>query len=237
MGCATSIISRSDDSARDAKFIDDLASPQTVVLTKQHKKVLAENWEILSSDLSGRGSRIFHQIFGRNPLIKSIFSFGHLDGDELTADPRFKAHALRFMQAMGIVVENIDNYSEALTPLLNDLGRRHTQFKGFKPIYFNEFQDSILQVPPTHRHARSKYVTRTISVQNESVTVQTVQLYMVRDRDIGDSKNVSIETEKQTDRQTNKQTAELSNACDHFLSQCPTMSLINTQFIIIKFSD
>jgi len=26
-----------------------------------------------------------------------------------------------------------------VTPLLNELGRRHTHFKGFKPIYFNDF--------------------------------------------------------------------------------------------------
>jgi len=150
MGCATSIVSRPKDkeATKDSKFGDDilLSSPQAVVLTVQHKQVLVENWKILSSDLSGRGSRIFAQIFSRNPLIKTIFSFGHLDGDELQSDPRFKGHAFRFMQAMGIVIDNIDNYSEALTPLLNDLGRKHTQFKGFKPIYFNEFQDSILEV-------------------------------------------------------------------------------------------
>jgi len=64
-------------------------------------------------------------------------------------DPRFKGHAVRFMQAVQAVVDNIDNYHETVTPLLNDLGRRHTHFKGFKPIYFNDFQDSILQVRHT----------------------------------------------------------------------------------------
>jgi len=155
MGCATSIVSRSKDSAKEVKFSDDLLSPKSVVLTAQHKQVLVENWEILSSDLSGRGTRIFMQIFSRNPLIKSIFSFGHLDEDELLCDPRFKAHGVRFMSAMGIVVDNIDNYSEVMPPLLNDLGRRHTQYKGFKPIYFNEYQDSILQVRHTRAHTRT----------------------------------------------------------------------------------
>ena len=50
------------------------------------------------------------------------------------------------MQAVGAIVDNIDNYAEAVSPLLNELGRRHTQFKGFKPIYFNDFQDSIMEV-------------------------------------------------------------------------------------------
>jgi len=148
MGCATSVVSKSKDPITDVKLPDDV-SPPSVVLTEQHKKVIVKNWQILSSDLSGRGARIFFLIFGRNPLIKSIFSFGHLDGEDLMSDQRFKDHAFRFMQAVGVVVDNIENYDESLTPLLNDLGRRHTQFKGFKPIYFNDFQDSILEVGDT----------------------------------------------------------------------------------------
>lgn len=144
MGCATSLASNSNDLTK--LRVDDLQSPLSVVLTEQHKKVIVKNWKVLSSDLSGRGSRIFLLIFGRNPLIKSIFSFGHLEGEELVSDARFKGHAMRFMQAVEAVVVNIDNYHEAVTPILYDLGRRHTQFKGFKPIYFNDFQDSIMQV-------------------------------------------------------------------------------------------
>jgi len=146
MGCATSVVSRSSDSAKEAISVDDLPSPRKIVLTDQQQKVVVRNWSVLSSDLSGRGSRIFLLIFGRNPLIKSIFSFGHLDGEDLVSDPRFKSHARKFMEAVGNVIDNIDNFNEALAPLLNELGRRHTHFKGFKPIYFNEFQDSILQV-------------------------------------------------------------------------------------------
>jgi len=163
MGCAKSVESRSKDSTKEVKFADDLLSPQKVVLTEQHKKVIVKTWTILSTDLEGRGSRIFLLIFGRNPLIKTIFSFGHLEGEELVCDPQFKGHALRFMQAVGIVVDHIDNYSEALAPLLNDLGRRHTQFKGFKPIYFNDFQDSIMEVGDAQLTHRSENL---FAVQN-----------------------------------------------------------------------
>jgi len=156
MGCATSIASSSNDMSKEAKCVDDLETPPSVVLTEQHKKMIVKNWKVLSGDLSGRGSRIFLLIFGRNPLIKSIFSFGHLDGDELVSDPRFKGHALKFMQVVEAVVDNIDNYKEAVTPVLNDLGRRHTHFKGFKPIYFNDFQDSIMQVGDTHKTRTAK---------------------------------------------------------------------------------
>lgn len=129
-----------------ASVADDPFAPPEIVLTDQHKKVIVKNWKILSTDLTGRGSRIFMLIFARNPLVKSLFTCGHLEGDALLADPNFKGHASRFMQAVGAVVDNLDNYREALAPLLNDLGRRHVYFKGFKPIYFNDFQESIMQV-------------------------------------------------------------------------------------------
>ena len=37
----------------------------------------------------------------------------------------FKEHAIRFMQAIGVVVEHIDNYELRMSHLLRDLGRRH----------------------------------------------------------------------------------------------------------------
>ena len=49
------------------------------------------------------------------------------------------------MQAVGSLIDNFEDYSETLKPLFNQLGRQHVSFKGFKPIYFNDFQESIMQ--------------------------------------------------------------------------------------------
>lgn len=125
---------------------DDPYVTREIVLTEQQKSIIIKNWRVVSGDLIGRGSRIFQLIFARNPRLRVLFSCGHLHGEELVNDARFKGHALRFMQAVGAVVDNLDNYNEVLSPLLNDLGRKHVSFKGFKPIYFNDFQESIMQV-------------------------------------------------------------------------------------------
>lgn len=72
---------------------------EIVVLTAQQKRVIVGNWRLLKMDLIGRGSRIFQLIFARNPRVRALFACGHLDQDQMVKDPRFIAHATRFMQA------------------------------------------------------------------------------------------------------------------------------------------
>ena len=82
----------------------------------------------------------------RCPHIKELFPCGHLEGDDLTRDISFKGHASRFMQAVGAVIDNIDNYEQALSPLLNSLGRQHIHYRGFKYNYFDEFEEAMIHV-------------------------------------------------------------------------------------------
>lgn len=116
------------------------------IFTEKQKKIVIRNWKMLSNDLSGRGSKIFLRIFEMNPAVKKLFPCGHLEGEALLKDPHFKGHASRFMQAVGAVIDNIDNYEEALAPLLLGLGRQHIHFKGFQPDYWNSFESAILHV-------------------------------------------------------------------------------------------
>lgn len=148
MGCATSLTrSRfSNHKQMMNNHNDDLNVRAMVILSNNHKAQVLKTWKILSNDLTGRGKRIFLLIFQKNPRVKSLFPCGNLEGDALMKDPSFIGHASRFMQAVGAVVDNIDNYQNALAPLLNNLGRRHVYFKGFKPEYFNGFEEAILQV-------------------------------------------------------------------------------------------
>ena len=50
------------------------------------------------------------------------------------------------MQAVGAVVDNIDNYEKALSPLLNGLGRKHIHFAGFRAGYFDAFEEAMMYV-------------------------------------------------------------------------------------------
>ena len=44
-------------------------------------------------------------------------------------DVSFKGHASRFMNAVGAVVDNLQNLEETLTPLLVGLGENHVHFQ------------------------------------------------------------------------------------------------------------
>ena len=162
MGCATSASAiLSSNNNRDSASIngqqltvrplptttwdDDPYADKDIVLDAQQKRIVARQWRIVSNDIRGRGSRIFQLMFARNPRFRALFTFGHLEGEKLLNDQRFKDHSLRFMEAVGYVIDHFEDYSETSKPLFNQLGRQHVSFKGFKPIYFNDFQESIMQ--------------------------------------------------------------------------------------------
>ena len=115
-------------------------------LTEKEKILVRRNWKRLSCDLTERGAKVFLRIFSDNPNVKLLFPFKDLDGEELTKDVNFRGHASRFMQAVGAVVDNIDDFEQSLAPLLNALGQKHVHFKGFTPAHFNAFQDAMLAV-------------------------------------------------------------------------------------------
>ena len=109
-------------------------------------RILRDNWSILSVGKEERGQRIFLSIFDKNPLIKGLFPFKDLEGQELMDDPNFIAHASRFMGTLEVVMQNLDQYKEEVSPRLVSLGRTHTTFSGFKPGYFNHFEEAMLDV-------------------------------------------------------------------------------------------
>ncbi|KAK2148581.1 hypothetical protein LSH36_491g05001 [Paralvinella palmiformis] len=137
MGCTTSV------------HVSNVLHTQTDTargFTSHQKHVIIKTWRMLSNDLNGRGARIFLRIFRLNPEVKKLFPCGHLDGDELVKDPVFKGHATRFMQAVGAVIDNIDDYEQALLPLLNSLGRQHIHFRGFRYEQFDAFEEAMMYV-------------------------------------------------------------------------------------------
>ncbi|ELU04433.1 hypothetical protein CAPTEDRAFT_110047 [Capitella teleta] len=119
---------------------------QSVFLTDKDKLLIRRNWKHLACNLTERGARVFLRIFVDNPSVKDLFPFKKLQGEELTRDVNFRGHASRFMQAVGAVVDNIDDFEQSLAPLLNGLGRKHIDFHGFTPTHFNAFQDAMLAV-------------------------------------------------------------------------------------------
>ena len=112
--------------------------------TDRQMFIVRKTWKLLATDLTRRGSKVFVKIFELNPHVKGLFPFKNLDdANELLLDANFKGHASRFMNAVGAVVDNMDNLEESLAPLLIGLGENHVKFEGFKPEYFNSFSQAM----------------------------------------------------------------------------------------------
>ena len=135
MGCTSSILAN-----------NTTLPISTQAFTQQQKHLVLKTWSILNGDMKGRGTRIFLRIFQLNPDVKRLFPCRHLDGAELVQDSVFKGHAMRFMEYIGAVVDNIDHYEEALSPLLRSLGRQHIFYSGFRYHYFDAFEEAMMHV-------------------------------------------------------------------------------------------
>ncbi|KAI0232717.1 hypothetical protein LSAT2_016973, partial [Lamellibrachia satsuma] len=111
------------------------------------KIIINRTWTCLSGDPTLYGTRVFLYIFGKYPFIKTLFPvLADLEGDQLVCNSNFKAHASRFMQAVDAVVENIDDPDGVMGPFLVGLGRQHVTFGGFKPEYFDAFEEAMTTV-------------------------------------------------------------------------------------------
>ncbi|XP_036354905.1 uncharacterized protein LOC115228753 [Octopus sinensis] len=90
------------------------------------------------------GTKIFLRIFELRPEFKQLFPFK--TDCELISDDEFITHASRFMQAVNAAVVNINDLDATLRPLLFGLGRRHVDFRGFKPSYWDVFIEAFQYV-------------------------------------------------------------------------------------------
>ncbi|XP_067676830.1 hemoglobin subunit mu-like [Haliotis asinina] len=130
MGCGTSL--KKTATAPDERYI-----------TGQQRMLVRRTWRYLAGDMTGIGSKVFIRIFNLYPNVKQLFPCRHKEGTELLRDPNFKGHASRFMQAVGAVVDNMDDLDTSLSPLLIGLGRQHINFNGFIPENFDAFTQSM----------------------------------------------------------------------------------------------
>ena len=122
----------------------DLAGVVSVV-DDDEKALIRNTWKVLAVDLTGIGKQVFLKIFEMQPSVKQLFPFRHVWGDSLIGHPQFQAHVVRFMLAVGQAVEHMDDLS-AIGRSLYQLGKGHTQHKGFTVGYFDAFLASMLFV-------------------------------------------------------------------------------------------
>ncbi len=144
MGCASSVAVPIKSSIQLNSI--QVANNDEWGFTDRQKTIVRKTWKLLATDLTGRGIKVFTRIFEIQPDLKQLFSFRNAEGEAMLKDTRFKGHASRFMNSVGAVVDNLDNLSETLKPLLTELGMNHVNFQGFEPEYFNVFFKAMNQV-------------------------------------------------------------------------------------------
>ncbi|KAL3883343.1 hypothetical protein ACJMK2_029617 [Sinanodonta woodiana] len=147
MGCSSSLIGRSrQQKCSTSHSVSSYSKRKRHQFDENQICIIKKTWRHFAGDMSRVGCKVFLQIFLLHPSVKQLFPFRYVKGDALLQDPSFKAHAFRFMQAVGAAIDNIDNLDEALVPLLLGLGKQHTTFMDFKEEYFNYFSDSMMAI-------------------------------------------------------------------------------------------
>ena len=149
MGCTASLafVHKKSLSLKAEKrvFFDRFREPDITISDKE-KYIIKSQWKTLSTDIIGTGSAVFLRLFKQYPEIKQVFHCDEVEDECLPRNGEFKQHAIRFMQAVGTAVESIDDLETSMSNSLLALGKKHFNFTGFKPAYFEAFHDAILTV-------------------------------------------------------------------------------------------
>ena len=152
MGCTASIalINKNSKALKNdgRVFYDRFHQPEVKLsrLSDGDKDIIKSQWGKLSCNLTENGISVFLNLFKQYPEIKELFRCEEVEDEYLEINSKFKGHAVRFMQKVDTAVENIDDLETYMSgPLLN-LGKRHVEFTGFKPVYFEEFYKAISKV-------------------------------------------------------------------------------------------
>lgn len=118
---------------------------ETIPINTTHREVIRRTWPIVADQMNANGCQIFLRIFEISPGIKRVFGFGPgMSGVEIVSHPRLVHHASRFMEAVQVAVQHLDELDTVVSPVFINLGKRHVYFKDINADYFNVFSGAIL---------------------------------------------------------------------------------------------
>uniref|UniRef100_A0A1I8A5Z1 GLOBIN domain-containing protein n=1 Tax=Steinernema glaseri TaxID=37863 RepID=A0A1I8A5Z1_9BILA len=108
------------------------------------KELVKRTWSDDFDFLYELGSKIYQHIFDTNPHTKELFPSIHRHGADWKNSKEFRAQALKFVQTLSHTVKNL-YHMELQKDTLHKIGERHVAFsdRGFKPEYWDVFQDSM----------------------------------------------------------------------------------------------
>lgn len=149
MGCSASValVQKNSLSVGNNKriFYDRFRHPD-INISDEDKNIIKSQWQILSANITGNGIAVFINLFKQYPEIKELFRCEDVEDEYLERNDKLREHAIRFMKAVGTAVESIDDLETSMSKSLLNLGKRHLEFTGFRPVYFEEFYKAISKV-------------------------------------------------------------------------------------------
>lgn len=77
-------------------------------------------------------------------LLIAISLICQQDDEDLEQNLRLRLHAARFMQAVGVVIDNLQTPNDKLSALLSDIGEQHSHLHSFHHEYFRAFREAFL---------------------------------------------------------------------------------------------
>lgn len=144
----TSRLLRREKRVNDKDKIADRQNAFTAV----DKKFIRQTWSHLHINSqhghdvdADRGVRVFERIFQLVPDARQFFkNLGEMETvADMTANSRFRLHAVRFITAVDMVVDNLDALEIVVVPTLLQLGRMHVALPSFSKRYVHAFEEAM----------------------------------------------------------------------------------------------
>lgn len=149
MGCTASLalVNKNTISVEDSKHVSyDRFWEPDIPISDAEKDIVKSQWRKLSANTLGNGILVFLTIFKQHPEIKELFGCGNIEDDKLHEQEEIRKQAVRVMHAVGATVNNIDDLENTMSKGLFTLGKMHFRHTGFKPMYFEAFNEALTTV-------------------------------------------------------------------------------------------
>ncbi|XP_060588635.1 neuroglobin-like [Ruditapes philippinarum] len=152
MGCTSSISYKKVSCKHYNSFLASQKSTSAVTANKiellpRERVIVQRSWPALQKDLQGNGLQVFLKIFELCPEVKSLFSVENVRHSQLAKNAMIKAHGARFIKAIGVTIndnEEFEHDENKLCKYLFVLGHQHKRFARFKSEYFEIFYDALM---------------------------------------------------------------------------------------------
>ncbi|XP_051572213.1 cytoglobin-1-like [Myxocyprinus asiaticus] len=125
--------------------VEHTEAPET--LTEEDVCVIQDTWRPVSDNKENAGVAVLVRFFGNFPSAKQYFSqFRDIqDPEEMRQSPQLKKHALRVMNALNMLVENLRD-GDKINSIFQQLGTAHAVRHKVDPVYFKILAGVILEV-------------------------------------------------------------------------------------------